>query len=190
MRFIRHTFAACVISVIAFVTVHANVQSDEPECSRCGTTRLTGINTFQSEVVCAVARLGCVDWSDPADAELAIGRIQTFFRGRGFLDAKAEVGESLGHVSVQAGQAYLVNRIEFRGNETVSDKVIMSAVFDNLGMQFDGRILEASVRSINDLGLFEPLSIDDIRIEPVAERRLVNLVFTVTERPFRNGPPN
>lgn len=184
------TTAASVLFAAALSICHAGVRHDEPECSRCGDVRLVGIKPYRSEVICAVARLGCVNWSDAAEVDLAYGRIQAFFRDRGFFEATVSPSEAPGQVSVKAGPAYRVSGFRHAGNQTIPDGVVQSVVFDNAGMQYDRAILEASIRNINELGFFEPITIDDVRVIPDAQRRIVDIVFNLTERPLRNGPSN
>ena len=83
---------------------------------------------------------------------------------------------------IQEGTQYFVNRITFVGNLTTHDEVIRREMRLVENGVFDSEALKYTVRRLNQLGYFEPLDEDALRVEQAEQENQKNVTLTLTER--------
>ncbi len=121
----------------------------------------------------------------------------------GRLDFRAWVkAESAGdggvdlNVFTEPGPAYRIRRIEFEGNHSVSDAALRKALALDEGATLDVERLARSLRRLDRLGFFEPLSADSVQLERDPDRLVADLRIRLREQNTRRwsvsgplGPP-
>lgn len=144
---------------------------------------------------------------NPQTVDDDVGAIQRFYQQKGFFDARvgrrlvwsADMTELQIDFVIDEGPRYLIDRISFRGLQSLSEGELRSQMRLQEGMAFDADILQRDVRQIvraySPLGfIYQPGSPNteylQIDARPVfgAEPGTIELVFDVSEgRPFRLG---
>jgi outer membrane protein insertion porin family len=102
----------------------------------------------------------------------------------GRLDFDAEVHAADAGLSaiVKTGPPYTVGRIEFRGNHSYSDATIRRAFVLNEGDLFDTARLWQSLARVDQLGLFEPVGADSVRIVRDPAARRADIIVSLKQR--------
>jgi hypothetical protein len=148
--------------------------------------------TLDPALVGYLAGVTGTDLRDPAERERLIERAEDVSRRLGFLDATGSLTAANQTTDattgprfvllINEGKPYLIRRLEFGGNETVRDSVIRRMFLTNEGDPIDEQILKYSLERINQLGVFEEVTRDDVEITRVNGRHEVDLVVTFVER--------
>ncbi len=100
------------------------------------------------------------------------------------LDSAAEVDRWVAlTANVEAGPAYTVRRIEFRGQHSVSDATLRRALQLKEGELFNLRRLRGSLARLSQLPFLEPPTDDAVLIQRDPERQMVDLTLRVKEKP-------
>jgi hypothetical protein len=86
---------------------------------------------------------------------------------------------------VRTGSAFTVGRINFSGHRRTSESTLRRAMTLQERSVFDVGKLRTSLARLNKSGLFEPLSLDDVRIVPNSDTGTADLAITVAEQPRR-----
>lgn len=102
---------------------------------------------------------------------------------QGRLDFRAElqVAPAL-TTNVQTGDPVHVGRIEFNGNQHFSDASIRRAMVLDEGALFDRGKLRQSIARVNQLGFFEPVTADGVRITRHAEDGTADIHIALKEK--------
>jgi outer membrane protein insertion porin family len=168
-------------------------QSDEdtPDDIRCGQILVRGSDQLTGRELCRL--LG--DTSEaPFDSEsrqLANAALIKEYRRRGFLDAdlnwneaerSADTSAPAVILSIKEGAVYRLRRLDMIGNATTRDRVIRRRVALDEGTPFDEDLLELSIGRINQLGIFEEFTRDDIEAKVNKKGHYVDLRFRLKEK--------
>lgn len=86
---------------------------------------------------------------------------------------------------IWAGSAHAVGRISFAGHSRIDDSTLRRAMTIHERELFDVRELRHSLERINDIGIFEPLSLADISIARRADGVTADLTIALRERKRR-----
>ncbi|HXG35314.1 MAG TPA: POTRA domain-containing protein [Bryobacteraceae bacterium] len=99
-------------------------------------------------------------------------------------------------VFTEPGPAYRTGRIEFEGNHSVSDQALRKALLLEEGKTLDAERLARSLRRLDRLGFFEPISADSVQLERDPGRLVADLRIRLREQNKRRwsvsgplGPP-
>jgi len=99
-------------------------------------------------------------------------------------------------VFTEPGPAYRVRRIEFEGHHRLSDAALRKALLLDEGASLDVERLTRSLRRLERLGLFEPLSADSVQLERDPGRHAADIRIRLREDSKRRwsvsgpvGPP-
>lgn len=84
---------------------------------------------------------------------------------------------------LKPGPSYKVGRIDFQGNHSFGDLTLRRALLLNEGELFDYAKLRGSLSRLNQMGFFEPLTQDQVRMVRDPARNQVDLTLELRERP-------
>ena len=107
---------------------------------------------------------------------------------QGRVDFSAEVtfaGDDDVSARIWMGPAHAIGRIDFTGHDAVNDSTLRRAMTLFERDRFDVTRLRRSLARINGLGLFEPLTLSDIRIANRADGVTADLTIPLRERKRR-----
>jgi outer membrane protein insertion porin family len=122
-----------------------------------------------------------------------MGRIETYYRGEGYLDARAFVDDLrfnadrdrvVVQIRVVEGDRYNVRRIVIRGTTLFTPETIALSLESKPGDPFSGRAIEKDLSAIQKLYMDRGYILTRVRFQHVlagGEERAVDLVFTVEE---------
>lgn len=85
-------------------------------------------------------------------------------------------------IHIDEGPQFTVNHIGFIGNTTTPAEVIRREVFIKEGEVFNASLLELSLLRLNQLGSFEEIKIEDVRITPSSNEPKLDIDFRVKEK--------
>jgi outer membrane protein insertion porin family len=85
-------------------------------------------------------------------------------------------------VNVDEGKLYFTNRILFSGNTTTRDKVIRREVGLMEGFAFNSQALDTSRMRLNQLGYFEEIKEEDMKVVPNPNEPKVDVTLKVQEK--------
>lgn len=151
-----------------------------------------------------IARAGTLD-EDVIDDD--VGAIREYYRSKGFFDARvgrrilfsANQSEAQVEFLIDEGPRYVIEKVSFQGNASVSEAQLRKDLRLVEGMPFDQELVDRDVRRLVDtfapLGfIYEPGSNDPdfLRISPEQRFRLkpgsIELVYRIDEgKPFALG---
>jgi len=84
---------------------------------------------------------------------------------------------------LETGPSYKVGRIDFQGNHNFGDLTLRRALLLNEGETFDSGKLRGSLSRLNQMGFFETLTQDQVRVVRDPARNQVDLTLEVKEKP-------
>jgi len=84
---------------------------------------------------------------------------------------------------IETGPSYKVGRIDFQGNHSLGDSTLRRALQLSEGDLFDYGKLRASLSRLNQMGLFEPLTQDQVRFVRDPAKAQVDLTLVLKEKP-------
>ncbi len=127
------------------------------------------------------------EWSRGLCSCLFEARRKARAEGRMAFDVRLEATERAGDVvdldaRIEAGPAYAVGRIEFRGHHSYSDATLRRAMTLAEGDLFDWNRVYQSFQRVNALDLFAPIGERNVRITQDAGRGVANLTLSLEER--------
>jgi hypothetical protein len=86
-------------------------------------------------------------------------------------------------VRLEPGPSYRVGRIDFQGNHSFGDLTLRRALLLNEGELFDYGKLRGSLSRLNQMGFFETLTQDHVRMVRDPARNQVDLTLELKEKP-------
>jgi len=108
-------------------------------------------------------------------------RDQRAAQREGILDFSARLAPDQ-TLHVNHGRAYRVGRIEFSGNHHFGDAMLRRNFLLDEGGVFDERLVRKSVDRLNRTQLFEPIAIEDVRIQSDEAAGVADINVRLTER--------
>jgi hypothetical protein len=85
-------------------------------------------------------------------------------------------------VSFDRGPAYRIRRIDFRGNHAVSDTAIRGALLFDEGAPLNDLLVRKSLARLNRMGLFEPLSEQNVVVNTPPGSTWADMMISVKEK--------
>jgi hypothetical protein len=85
-------------------------------------------------------------------------------------------------IEVDEDRQFTVNRINFTGNTKTRDEVIRREILIKEGEIFNSSLWDLSVARLNQLGYFDEIKYDDVRIKPSPTEPTLDIFLNVKER--------
>jgi outer membrane protein insertion porin family len=85
-------------------------------------------------------------------------------------------------VNLDEGSQYTVNRISFTGNTTTPDEVMRRELLLREGAVFNASLLTLSLSRLSQLGLFEEIKFEDVRVTADPSEPKVDIDLRVREK--------
>ena len=78
-------------------------------------------------------------------------------------------------ININEGSVFQLRRLEFVGNATTRDQIIRRKVLLQEGTTYNQDLMDKSLRQINNLKLFETLTMADVEIDTDEQQKIVDL---------------
>jgi beta-lactamase regulating signal transducer with metallopeptidase domain len=85
-------------------------------------------------------------------------------------------------VDIEEGRPYSVRRISFTGNTRTPDEVIRREVLVKEGQIFNSSLMDQSLTRLNQLGLFEEIKPEDVRVDPSVPESKLDIAIRLKEK--------
>jgi len=85
-------------------------------------------------------------------------------------------------VNIDEGSQYTVKSISFTGNTTAPDEVMRRELLIKEGEVFNASLLTLSLSRLSQLGFFEEIKFEDVRVAPSRSEPKVDIDFKVKEK--------
>jgi outer membrane protein insertion porin family len=116
--------------------------------------------------------------------------LKEFYSRLGYLDMDARPDMQVNEeekmvditINIVEGNRYIVNRINFAGNTKTRDKVLRREFLLEEAQEFNGTLMDISIRRLNQLGFFEPIEEDDYDVIKKPAQGEVDILVKVKER--------
>jgi outer membrane protein insertion porin family len=169
---------------------YITVPIEEGEQFRIGKFEVVGVETFNQEVVERGFNLIEGDIVNYTRLREATENLKELYSTLGFLDmdARPEIDPDMQNlkvditINVTEGRRYLVDQINFAGNTKTRDRVLRREFLLEEQMEFNGQLLDISIRRLNQLGFFEPIEEKDYEVIKRPEESEVDVLVRVKER--------
>ncbi len=152
--------------------------------------QVTGVENFNPEFIKAVYNIEPGEVVNFTKLKEATDNIKELYSALGFLDMEAF--PEMDHdtqartvdisVNITEGNRYTVNRINFAGNTKTRDKVLRREFVLEEQEEFNGQLLDISIRRINQLGFFEIIEDKDYEVIKKPQESEVDILLRVKER--------
>ncbi|HUG44110.1 MAG TPA: outer membrane protein assembly factor BamA [Acidobacteriota bacterium] len=155
-----------------------------------GSFQITGVENFNPDFIRGVYNVEPGEIVNYAKLQEATDSLKELYSALGFLDMEAfpdidpdpqtlTVDIS---VNITEGNRYTVNRINFAGNTKTRDKVLRREFVLEEQEEFNGQLLDISIRRINQLGFFEMIEEKDYEVIKKPQESEVDILLRVKER--------
>ncbi len=169
---------------------YITIPIEEGEQYRVGKFEVNGVQTFDQEIVKRgfnIQEGAVVNYSRLKEST---DKLKELYSTLGFLDmdARPDIQPHVDtqtvdiNVSVTEGKRYLVNQINFSGNTKTRDKVLRREFLLEEKMEFNGQLLDISIRRLNQLGFFENIEEKDYEVIKRPTEGDVDILVKVKER--------
>lgn len=158
---------------------------------RLGDVKISGVKAFSPEQLRQRLSLKTGDIADGEKlSDFVFDSIKAFYGEAGYIQSTAEFepvfrdeGIADININIDEGLIFTLRRIEIVGNMYVRDRVVRDAMLIGSGDIFDLKQFDESIKSINKLGLFEPIDKNtNIELHVDQDRGDVDIVVKVVER--------
>jgi outer membrane protein insertion porin family len=85
-------------------------------------------------------------------------------------------------IQIQEGQQFFVRRVECAGNKTVRDDLIWRTLGLKIGLPFNPKDIEKSIKRLDRLGKFEKINREDVEISVNEVEHFVDVAFYLKEK--------
>jgi outer membrane protein insertion porin family len=89
-------------------------------------------------------------------------------------------------IRIKEGVVFAVRRLEFVGNQNTRDRIIRRQVRLEEGRPYRQRLVDESLIRINRLGLFEKLTMENVRLELDEREQFVDVLIRFNEKSRRS----
>lgn len=169
---------------------YVTVPIEEGEQFRIGKFEVTGLQTFSPEMVKKGFGLKEGDILNYKRLKDATEELKKLYSTLGFLDMDAlpDINPNLEKktvditINVTEGKRYIVNQINFVGNTKTRDKTLRREFLLEEKQEFDGKLLDLSIRRLNQLGFLEKIEEDDYEVIKRPDEGEVDVLVKVKEQ--------
>lgn len=169
---------------------YITVPIQEGEQYTVGSFQITGAENFNPDFISGVYNVQPGEVVNYAKLQKATESLKELYSALGFLDMEAfpDINpdpQTLNvdiSVNITEGNRYTVNRINFAGNTKTRDKVLRREFVLEEQEEFNGQLLDISVRRINQLGFFEMVEEKDYEVIKKPQESEVDILLRVKER--------
>jgi outer membrane protein insertion porin family len=174
-------------------TLPQEAQSDDdtPKEIQCGQILVRGSEQLTQTEICHLLDGVTKNPLDSESRKSAQTSLIKEYHRRGFLEAalswndaekKADTSTPAVILVLKEGPIYELRRLEMHGNATTRDRVIRRRVALQEGAAFDEELLELSIKRINQLGIFEEFTREDVEVVINKKEHFVDLAFRLREK--------
>ena len=176
-----------------FAILSQEPQSDEdpPKEINCGRILVRGSEQFTQTELCQLLDGAVGPQLDSESRNTVQSNIIKAYYRRGFLEAavswkeverNADTSASITILMINEGRSYSLRRLEMMGNVNTRDRVIRRRVALQEGSVFDEELLELSIKRINQLGIFEEFTRDEVEVSINKKGHFIDLTFKLKEK--------
>ncbi len=169
---------------------YVTIPIEEGEQFTVGKFEVVGVETFAKEMVERgfASRVG--DVVNYTRLRESTDKLKELYETLGFLDMEARPDINPDPktkkvditISVIEGKRYIVHQINFAGNTKTKDKVMRREFLLEESTEFNGRLLDISIRRLNQLGFFEQIEESDYDVIKRPDEGEVDVLVKVKER--------
>ncbi len=186
-----------LINAQAVLSLHSqsNIQQRDPSVYyRFGKITVDGAKAFTTDEVLKIAGIKSNMFASPAVVETASEVIKRAYLNRGHVRVQVKVVAEYEVISprskmglvgiainINEGSVFQLRRLEFIGNETTRDRIIRRKVLLREGTTYNQDLMDKSLRQINNLKLFETLTMADVEIKTDEQQKIVDLLIHFKE---------
>jgi outer membrane protein assembly factor BamA len=167
-------------------------QSDDeiPIVIQCGQVTVQGSEHLTQPELCRFLERVSQSPLDSAARNSDGDSLLNEYHRRGFLEAslnwkeaekKADASTNTFVLQIHEGPVYLLRRLDMLGNATTRDRVIRRRLALQEGDAFEEDLLELSIKRINELGIFEEFTRENVEVVVNKKKQFVDLTFKVRE---------
>jgi outer membrane protein assembly factor BamA len=167
-----------------------DIQDDDaPKDFSCGHILVRGVDQFTPSELC---RLLDQTSTYPHDLEMrqaAQTRIIAEYQKRGFFDIRVtwdditqKTDEPIVSLVIREGKVYIVRRMELLGNITARDHTVRHRIPLQEGSPYDEDLLELGIKRINQLGILEEITRENVKMYINQKGHFVDFTFMLKEK--------
>lgn len=172
-----------------------NIRQRDPSVYyRFGKITVDGAKSLTTDEILKIAGIKSNAFASPAVVDNAAEVIKRAYLNRGHVRVQAKVTPEYEVISprskmglvgiainINEGSVFQLRRIEFIGNETTRDNIVRRKVMLHEGTTYNQDLMDKSLRNLNDLKLFETLTMADVEINTDEQQKTVDLLFHLKE---------
>ncbi|HST24259.1 MAG TPA: POTRA domain-containing protein [Blastocatellia bacterium] len=169
-------------------------QRDPSVYYRFGKITVDGAKTFTTDEILKLAGIKSNMFASPTVVETAADVIKRAYLNRGHVRVQVQVTPEYEVISprskmglvgiainINEGSVFQLQRMTFVGNATTRDQTIRHKFILYEGTTYNQELMDKSLRRVNDLKLFETLTMADVEIETDEQKKIVNLTIHFKE---------
>ena len=194
LPFIKPSFPWGVPLPFAKKTVNQmflTLKLEENEQYRVGEINVAGANVVRPEAIKQFLTLRPGELYDEDALRKGFENLKGLYGQVGYINFVATPEQSFNEedrivnlkIDVNEGKQFFINRISFQGNTTTRDKVIRRQLFLDEGAVFNSKAWDISRLRLNQLGFFEEIREDDMKLTTHADEPKVDLSIHLKEHP-------
>jgi len=157
---------------------------------RVGSFKVTGSTAFDEATITRGFAMIQGDIVNYTRLKESTDELKEFYSRLGYLDmdARPEIAVNDENKTVDIGlnivegNRYIINQINFAGNTKTRDKVLRREMLLEEAQEFNGTLMDISIRRLNQLGFFEPIEEDDYDVIKRPAEGEVDILIKVKER--------
>lgn len=157
---------------------------------RIGEVKVVGATAIPSEMIRSSLGLASGDVFDESQIGKAFRALQNLYGAFGYAEFFPEPALDLDEsrkvvnitVHLREGRQFTISSISFTGNTRTRDEVLQREIPVKEGAVFNSSLLEQSRSRLNQMGLFEEIKPEDIRVQPASSEPKLDIAFRVKEK--------
>jgi outer membrane protein insertion porin family len=186
-----------LINAQAVLSLHSQSsiqQRDQSVYYRFGKITVDGAKAFTTDEILKLAGIKSNMFASPAIIDNAAETIKRAYLNRGYvrvqvravpeyevISPRSKMGLVGIAININEGSVFQLRRLEFVGNATTRDQIIRRKVLLQEGTTYNQDLMDKSLRQINNLKLFETLTMADVEIDTDEQQKIVDLRIHLKE---------
>jgi beta-lactamase regulating signal transducer with metallopeptidase domain len=170
--------------------VNLTVNIDEGSQYRVGEVRVTGARILAAELIRSSLKLDSGDVLNESRLKEGFDKLKALYGNLGYVNFIPSLVQDFDEqrkvvnltVTIDEGRQYTVKSIGFTGNTTTPDEVMRREVLLKEGEVFNASLVTLSLSRLSQLGFFEELKFEDVRVAPSGSEPRVDVDFRVKEK--------